>query len=99
MNCYFATIGLKISNVLTPPTSYGQGKTCADKGETDIPQITDVHVSKSLVEDKVKGLKTRKSTGPDNIPPKLLKIAGDAIVLSLLTVFRLSIISIYHTSE
>ena len=32
-----------------------------------------------------------KSTGPDNIPPKLLKLAGDAIVPSLLSLFRLSI--------
>ena len=40
---------------------------------------------------KIKALKTRKSTGPDNIPPKLLKLAGDAIVPSLLSLFRLSI--------
>ena len=93
MNSYFATIGLKLSNTLPPPTSCGHGITCADKGETDTPRLTDVYVSKSLVADKIKALKTRKSTGPDNIPPKLLKLAGDAIVPSLLSLFRLSIIT------
>ena len=91
MNSYFATIGLKLSNTLPPPTSCGQGITCADKGETDTPRLTDAYVSKSLVADKIKALKTRKSTGPHNIPPKLLKLAGGAIVPSLLSLFRLSI--------
>ena len=91
MNSYFATIGLNLSNNLPPPTSCGHEKICVDKGETDIPQLTDVHVSKSLVADKVKALKTRKSTGPDNILPKLLRLAGDAIVPSLLSLFQLSI--------
>ena len=45
MTSYFATIGLKLSNTLPPPTSGGHEKTCTDKGETDIPQLTDVHVS------------------------------------------------------
>ena len=91
MNSYFATIGLNLSNNLPPPTSCGHEKICVDKGETDIPQLTDVHVSKSLVADKIKALKTRKSMGPDNTPPKLLRLAGDAIVPSLLSLFQLSI--------
>ena len=91
MNSYFATVGLKLSNTLPPPTSCRYGKTCADKGETDSPRLTDAYVSKSLVADKIKALKTRKSTGPDNISPKLLKLAGDAIVPSLLSLFRLSL--------
>ena len=49
-------------------------------------QIFDLTLS--LVAYKIKALKTRKSTGPDNIPPKL---AGDVIVTSLLSPFRLSI--------
>ena len=91
MNSYFAMVGLKLSNTLPPPTSCRYGKTCADKGETDSPRLTDAYVSKSLVVDKIKALKTRKSTGPDNISPKLLKLAGDAIVPSLLSLFRLSL--------
>ena len=91
MNSYFATVGLKLSNTLPPPTRCRYGKTCADKGETDSPRLTDAYVSKSLVADKIKALKTRKSTGPDNISPKLLKLAGDAIVPSLLSLFRLSL--------
>ena len=80
MNSFFATIGLKLSNILHLPSSCEYGKTCADKSETDIPQLTDVHIPKPLVADKIKALKTRKSTGPDNIPSKLLKLADDAIV-------------------
>ena len=91
LNSYFATVGLKLSNTLPPPTSCRYGKTCADKGETDSPRLTDAYVSKSLVADKIKALKARKSTGPDNISPKLLKLAGDAIVPSLLSLFRLSL--------
>ena len=53
MNSYFATIGLKLSNTLPPPTSCGHGITCADKGETDTPRLTDAYVSKSLVADKI----------------------------------------------
>ena len=49
MNSYFATIGLKLSNTLPPPTSCGHGITYADKGETDTPRLTDAYVSKSLV--------------------------------------------------
>ena len=47
MNSYFAAIGLKLSNTLPPPTSCGHGKTCADKGATDTPPLTDAYVSKS----------------------------------------------------
>ena len=87
---------LKLSNTLPPPTSCRYGKTCADKGETDSPRLTDAYVSKSLVADKLKALKTRKSTGPDNIPPKLLKLAGDAIVPSLLSLYRLILESVVN---
>ena len=91
MNSYFATVGSELSNTLPPPTSCRHGKTCADKGETERRPLTDAYVSKSLVADKIKALKTRKSTGPDNISPKLLKLAGDAIFPSLLSLFRLSL--------
>ena len=57
MNSYFATVGLKLSNTLPPPTSCRYGKTCADKGETDSPRLTDAYVLKSLVADKIKALK------------------------------------------
>lgn len=67
------------------------GKLAQTRARQIFPQLTDVHVPKPLVADKIKALKTRKSTGPDNIPPKLLKLAGNAIVPSLLSLFRLSI--------
>ena len=91
MISYFATIGLTLSNTLCTPTSCGHGETYVDKGETHTPRLTDAYVSKSLVADKIKALNTRKSTGPDNIPPKLLKLAGDAIVPSLHSLFPVSI--------
>jgi len=54
MNSYFATISLKQSNILSPLACCGHWKTCTDKGETDIPQLTDVHVLTSLEADKIK---------------------------------------------
>ena len=36
MNSYFATIGLKLSNTLPPPTNCGHGKTCTDNGARQI---------------------------------------------------------------
>ena len=39
---------------------------------------------------KVRLLKKNKSTGPDHIPPKLIKLAGKAIFPALVALFRFS---------
>lgn len=47
-------------------------------------------VSLCSVQNKISKLKTNKSTGPDNISPKILKLAGTAIVQPLVSLFRYS---------
>ena len=91
MNSYFATIGLKLSNSLPdPPTNCGHSATNMSSDESEAPLLTEAYISKPMVADKIKALRTKKSTGPDNIPPKLLKLAGDAIAPSLVSLYRLS---------
>ena len=58
--------------------------------DSEAPLLTEAYISKPMVADKIKALRTKKSTGPDNIPPKLLKLAGDAIAPSLVSLYRLS---------
>ena len=62
MNSYFATIGLKLSNTLPPPTSCGHGITCADKGETDTPRLKDA-CFKVFSSGQNKGAKNKKIHG------------------------------------
>ena len=87
MNSYFTTIGEKLANQLAtrdtrdyivPPNS-------------DIPQISTIDISEKRLKQKVESLKLNKSTGPDCISPKLLKLAGDAIVLPLANLYRNSV--------
>jgi len=47
-------------------------------------------VSRRSVQEKVNALKINKSSGPDNIPSKLLKLAGNAIVPPLMGLYRYS---------
>jgi hypothetical protein len=47
-------------------------------------------VSLCSVQNKISKLKTNKSTGPDNISPKILKLVGTAIVQPLVSLFRYS---------
>ena len=48
-------------------------------------------ISQRSVHKKVQLLKINTSTGPDHIPPKLIKLAGTAIVPALVALFRFSI--------
>ena len=43
------------------------------------------------IRNKIEALKTNKSAGPDNIPPKLLRLAGVAIIPPLGSIYRYSI--------
>ena len=78
VNSYFATIGVKLANqlatidthdYLVPPNS-------------DISTISTIYISEKRIKKKVESLKPNKSTGLDGISPKVLKLAGDAIVLA-----------------
>jgi hypothetical protein len=93
MNSYFATIGTKLGETLPPPTDNEQNST--DEGILNVginqPALLDEFtVSLCSVQNKISKLKTNKSTGPDNISPKILKLAGTAIVQPLVSLFRYS---------
>ena len=47
-------------------------------------------ISQRLIQTKVNALKTNKSTGPGNIPPKLLKLAGSALAPPLMCLYQFS---------
>jgi len=48
-------------------------------------------LTNQAVEEKVNKLKANKSSGPDEVSPKLLKLAGKAIVPALTDIFNYSI--------
>ena len=94
MNSYFSTIGERLPDELPPPppVTEGQESEEAMHNPRAIPHsLEKITVSQGTVRKKVEMLKRNKSTGPDNIPPKLLKLAGTAVVPALVTLFRYSI--------
>lgn len=93
MNSYFATIGQKLSDALPLPSQADmrQGATGINTDVREAPLLAEFKVSRFKIQDKVKALKANKSTGPDGIQPKLLKLAGDAIVPSLVNLYRYSV--------
>ena len=90
MNSFFATIGQKLSDNL-PPADNVKEATVVKADIKNVSLLVDFNVSWSKIRDKVNELKTNKSTGPDDIHPKLLKLASDSIVFSLLSLYRHSI--------
>ena len=76
MNSFFATLGLNLANSLPPPASSNGNNVigCPVKEESLAPQLTGTTVSNTIKANKIKVLKIKKSTGPDNIQPKLLKL-------------------------
>lgn len=54
------------------------------------PLLTQIDISPQQIYRKVNELKTNESSGPDNLSPKLLKLAGDGIVPSLYRLFKTS---------
>ena len=51
------------------------------------PTITHINLTSDVVKKALLKLKLGKASGPDEVTPKLLKLAGNAIIPSLLTVF------------
>ena len=81
MNSYFATIGKKLAEELqfTSKSSRPYNLNTA-KTTTEPPPLEGLTISQCSIQTKVNALNIDKSTGPDNISLKLLRIAGNAIV-------------------
>ena len=92
MNSYFATIGENLMNTL--PTTI-DNSLMVDTNH-DVPPVlpttrTSLNViSNRSVLEKISKLKTSKATGPDGISPKLLKLAGNALVPALVDMYNYS---------
>ena len=57
----------------------------------DIPTLSTIEIQASSVKRKISTLKGNKATGPDNIAPRLLKLAEETIALPLTALFALSL--------
>ena len=89
MNSYFALVGEKLAKALPFPRKRDcQNDTGISKAP---PPLAEVMISSQSVREKVNSLNTNKSPGPDTISPKLLKLAGNAIVPSLVSLYNNSI--------
>lgn len=89
MNSHFALVGEKLANALPLPRK----REC--QNATDIfdepSPLMEITISSQSVGEKVNSLNTNKSPGPDSISPKLIKLAGNAIVPSLVSLYHVSI--------
>ena len=88
MNSYFTTIGENLINSLPLPSEHDM----VDGNITSslIPAPSFSLLTNQVVEEKVNRLKANKSSGPDEVSPKLLKLAGKAIVPALTDIFNYS---------
>ena len=93
INLYFATVGENLINTL--PTISDNRQT-EDTNHDDPPVFTttrtsSIVISNRTVLEKINKLKTSKATGPDGISPKLLKLAGNTLVPTLVDMYNYSI--------
>ena len=89
-NFYFSRIGENLASALPDPEISqvnDQGSVCV----REVPTISEVNLTQHNVRREIKELKTNKSTGPDNISPKLLRLAGDDIAPSLTELYHVSL--------
>ena len=89
MNSYFATVRDKLAAAVPSLADNGQQPILnATNSRTEPPLLAEFTIIQCSVQNKVNALKTNKSTDPDDIPSKLLKLAGDAIVPALTGLYR-----------
>jgi len=82
MNSHFALVGEKL----------GKEK-CQNAMDIfdEPPPLVEITISSQSLGEKVNSLGTNKSLGPDSISRKLIKLAGNAIVPSLVSLYHESI--------
>ena len=90
INDFFANIGTRLgrANCYFPQQSDRTGS---------VPSVTDITVCEDTVWRRLKPIKPNKSAGPDDIPPKLLKLAEPAIVspLTFWAIFLVELLRLY----
>jgi len=73
MNEFFANIGTRLGRASNNLLQHGECKGCS------VPSVSEITVNENLIQRKLKAIKPNKSAGPDDIPPKLLKLAEPAL--------------------
>ena len=92
MNSFFANIGKNIAAKLPiPPGNATTGAYRSGLGDTSPPLLSHIQISPQRICRKVNELNSINSLGPDNLSPKLLKLAGDDIVPSMYRLLNVSI--------
>ena len=100
MKSFFVNIGKNIAAKLPiPPGNATTGAYRSDLGDASPPLISQIEISPQRMCRKVNDLKSKKSSGPDNLSPKLLELAGDDIAPSMSRLFSPSIESEYLYSS
>lgn len=54
------------------------------------PTVTDIDLSYGRIAEGIEKMKNNKACGPDNVSSRLIKSAGDAIIPSLYSVYKIS---------
>ena len=93
INRYFSTIREKLADeLLQPPTAIEcREPDLIRNRRAEPPPLSEITGSQRSERKKVGLLKINKSTVPDHIPPKLIKLAGTAVIPALVALFRFSI--------
>ena len=76
INDFFANIGSRLRRTNSNFSQQGDQT-------GSVPSVNDITVFEDSVRHKLKAIKPNKSAGPDDIQPKLLKLAEPAIVTPL----------------
>ena len=93
INWYFSTIREKLADeLLRPPTAIEcREPDLIQNRRAEPPPLSEITGSQRSERKYVELLKINKSTVPDHIPPKLIKLAGTAVIPALVALFRFSI--------
>ena len=84
INLFFSNVGNKLNNLL-PTSTHLQPITLENK---EVLLLSQVVLNREAVSRKINSLQVKKSAGPDNIHPKLLRVAGDAVIPFLVSFYQ-----------
>ena len=87
INLFSSNVRNKLNNLL-PTSTRLQPITLENR---EVPLLSQVVLNREAVSRKINSSQVKKSAGPDNIHPKLLRVAGDAVIPSLVSLYQHSI--------
>ena len=94
VNNFFSNIGEKLAGSFQP--QYPSDLATSTK---IVPCVNNIALLPLATERKLANLKTNKATGPDDISPKIVKEAGDALLTPLMFLYNMSLKDGYVFSQ